>query len=450
MNDTILFSNIDYLTPDFHIAHGYVQVEGTQITYVGARPPVAAAGEGAQPPALPIEVVDGCGKLLMPGLYNLHTHVPMTLLRGYAEGLPLQAWLNDKVFPFEALIQPQDAYFATQLAVAEMLRFGTVSFSDMYGFGRERARVVRESGIKANLCNGITVFEDRPYQDTHYYAADTELIAAAQADPSGRLRAELNIHAEYTNPPQVIRQVGERAQELGLRTHIHLSETKAEHEECKARHDGQTPAQLFEALGFFETPCTCAHCVWLEPGDVDILARHGATVACNPASNLKLASGIAPVGEFLQAGLNVALGTDGVASNNSHNLFKELYLFSILYKAQSGDPTTVTPAQALAAATTAGAWAQGREHCAQIAPGAAADFILLDVDQPWMQPQTSLLNNLVYSAQGSDVLLTMVDGRILYDRRGLDPADPAAYKTIDLERATAETSAATRRILAGL
>ncbi|MDR1015947.1 MAG: amidohydrolase [Coriobacteriales bacterium] len=448
----MFFKDIDYLAPDFSIQHGDVLVEGKVIRSVG--PAAGVPGSG--------EVVSGSGKLLIPGLYNCHTHIPMTLLRGYAEGLPLQSWLNDKVFPFEAKIKDPDAYYASQLAVAEMLRFGTVSFSDMYDYSDQRAQVVLESGIKANLCNGFTVFDDRGYEETPYYEIDKHMVADYHGAAAGRLKVELNIHAEYTTTPKVVEAVGEAALAYGVGTHIHLSETKAEHEECKQRHGGLTPAAYFDSLGFFRQPCICAHCVWVTPEDIELLQARGATAVLNPASNMKLGSGFAPVGEMLAAGLNVALGSDGVASNNSHNLFKDLYLLAIAYKGANHDPLCVSPAEALAAATVNGAAAQGRATAGQdrdgqpvapggqIAPGYAADLCLLDVSGPWMQPATNLLNNLVYSAQGTDVLMTMVDGQVLYDRRGLDAADPAAYKTIDVEKAAAETAAATQRILSAL
>jgi 5-methylthioadenosine/S-adenosylhomocysteine deaminase len=229
---------------------------------------------------------------------------------------------------------------------------------------------------------------------------------------------------------------------LGVQTHLHVSETKLEHDECKQRRDGLTPIQYFDSLGFFRAPCTAAHCVFSEPEDWRIMQERGVTVSVNPASNMKLASGFAPVPHMLDADVNVALGTDGMASNNSHDMFKELYLFALLYKGASGDPTVVSPAQALAAATRAGAYSQRRGDCGSIAVGQRADLVVLDTDVPWMCPATSLLNNLVYSAKGSDVVLTMVDGAVLY-KEGI-------WLTIDVEKAKYDTAAATRRIISEL
>jgi 5-methylthioadenosine/S-adenosylhomocysteine deaminase len=452
----MLFCDIDYLTPDFEVAHGYVGTIGQRIAYVGASDPTVpvAAGEGSAAAAAEAEALaamdfgeryDGRGKLVMPGLYNAHAHAPMTLLRGYAEDLPLQSWLNDRVFPFEAHINDERAQAATLLAIAEMLRFGTVSFSDMYYFEDGRIAAIGQGGIKCNICNGLICPSDVDYNTTPAYAVDKRLVEEWNGTLDGRLLVDLCVHAEYTTSPTIVRTVGEAAAAYGVHTHIHMSETKSEHEECKARHGGLTPAAYFDSLGFFEQPCTAAHCVWTEPEDWALMARKGVTAALNPASNLKLGSGFAPVAGLLDAGVNVALGTDGMASNNNHDMFRDLYLLATVYKGATLDPTTVTPAQALRAATRGGAIAQGRDDCGQLACGYRADLAVLDTSAahaPWMHPAYSTLNNLVYSAEGTDVVLTMVDGRVLY-RDG-------EWPTIDVERAAAQTAAATQAIIAEL
>jgi 5-methylthioadenosine/S-adenosylhomocysteine deaminase len=367
----------------------------------------------------------------------------MTLLRGYAEGLKLQDWLYNKVFPFEDRIDEGRAYVATQLAIAEMLRFGVVGFTDMYYCTHARIKAVLESGIKANLCDGIMVFdEETTYESLANKANNEQLVRDYHNAGDGRLKIDLNIHSEYISNPQVVRAVGDHAVELGIQTHVHISETKLEHEECKRRRGGLTPTEYFESLDFFRAPCTAAHCVWTEPQDWEIFARRGVTVSANPASNMKLASGYAPIPQILAAGANVALGTDGVASNNSHNLLKDLYLFALIYKGSSGDPTVVTPAQALAAATVNGARSQGRPDSGSIELGKRADLVALDVNVPWMQPVHSLVNNLVYAAQGTDVVLTMVDGTVLYK--------DGDYLTLDIERVIHETQKAANDIVAEL
>jgi 5-methylthioadenosine/S-adenosylhomocysteine deaminase len=431
----MLFADIDYLTDGFEVERGFVGTEGALITYVGTGAPERPERFG--------ERYAGAGRLLIPGMYNTHTHLPMTLLRGYAENLALQDWLHNRVFPFEGRIDDASAYPATLLAIAELLRFGVVSVTDMYYFDDARIRAVAESGIKANLCEGLMVFdEEAVYEKMPNYARNEQLVREHHGSEDGRIRIDLNIHSEYISNPQVVRAVGEHAVELGVGTHVHVSETEREHEECKQRRGGLTPTQYFESLGFFRAPCTAAHCVWTEPGDWEIFAARNVTVAANPASNMKLASGFAPLPRMLAAGVNVALGTDGVASNNNHNLLKELYLFALIYKAATADPTVVTPREALAAATINGARSQGRADCGAIEVGRRADLVALATDVPWMQPAHSLVNNLVYAAQGSDVVLTMVDGRVLY-RDGIWP-------TIDVERATRETQSAAAGIAAAV
>jgi len=458
----MLFENISYLTPDFEVAHGFVGVKDGHIVYVGEMdpttpPPLSAnsssdasartSGTPERAPAFSAgdfkERYDGAGRLLIPGMYNTHTHIPMTLLRGYAESLSLQDWLTQRIFPFEAKLTDESAYPATLLGIAEMLRFGVVSFTDMYYFTEARVRAITESGIKANICEGLMVFDpDATYEQLPAQARNEQLVQRYHNTLDGRLKIDLNIHSEYISNPQVVRAVGEHAVELGVQTHVHISETSLEHEECKGRRGGLTPVQYFDSLGFFRAPCTAAHCVWTEPEDWALLAERGVTVSANPASNMKLASGFAPIPQMLAAGVNVALGTDGVASNNSHNIIQTLYLFALLYKGSSGDPTVVTPAQALAAATVHGARSQGRPDCGTIEVGKRADLVVLDVELPWMQPTHNLVNNLVYSAQGADVVLTMVDGTVLY-RDGVWP-------TLDVEWAIAATQAAADAIVASL
>jgi 5-methylthioadenosine/S-adenosylhomocysteine deaminase len=236
--------------------------------------------------------------------------------------------------------------------------------------------------------------------------------------------------------------VGDLAVETGVQVHTHISETKLEHEECKERRGGLTPVAYFDSLGLLRVPVTAAHCVWTEPDDWEIMAARGVTAAANPASNMKLASGFAPVSQMMAAGVNVGLGTDGMASNNNHNLFKDLYLLGAIYKGASGDPTVVTPAQALATVTVNGARSQGRDEGGKVAEGSPADLAVLDVDTPWMKPVHEQINNLIFAAQGSDVVLTMVDGTVVY-RDGVWP-------TIDVEKAKFATQQATDAILASL
>ncbi|MDR0501606.1 MAG: amidohydrolase [Coriobacteriales bacterium] len=453
----MLFDNISYVDKNFELKRGWVATEGNRIVYVGSEPPadMANAGAGASADAATGakagagaikdygEIVNGKGKLLIPGMHNAHAHSPMTLLRGYAENLPLSAWLNEKVFPFEAHINDERALPATRLAIAEMLRFGVVAFADMYYFADARAKAAMESGIKLNMSQGIIVFDESlSYDDLPAKSTNEYIFNQYHNANDGQIKIDLCVHTEYTTTERVVRAVGDLAVEFGVNTHIHLSETKSEHEQCKQRRAGKTPAEYFESLGFFRQPCLAAHCVWAEPSDWQIFKEHNVTAVCNPASNMKLGSGFAPVGQMLKAGVNVALGTDGVASNNSHNLLKDVYLLATIYKGFTGDTTNITPAEALYAATRAGALAMGRSDSGLIATGMRADLVMLDTAVPWMQPEHDALNNLVYSAQGTDVMLTMVDGKVCY-RNG-------EWSGIDVQKAIAQTDECAKAILSEL
>lgn len=424
----MLFCNIDLLDESFALRRGqYVGVKDGRIAYIGETAPEEDYGER----------YDGRHRLLLPGFFNVHSHAPMTLLRGYAENLPLQRWLEERVFPFEDKLDDQAVYYATQLAIAEMLACGTVSFTDMYFFLDGMTRAILESGIKCNLSRGLTVFDGSSYEQLAAYQDNLRLLDEWNGAGNGRLRGDLCIHGEYTSTPAVVQAVADHAKRSGARMHIHLSETQAEHEGCKQRH-GMTPAAYMQAHGIFDVPTTAAHCVWLEGEDFEILRAHGVTVASCPASNLKLASGYANIPRLLELGINVALGTDGAASNNNLNILQDLYLFAVAYKGYHRDSTLITPAQALYAATRAGALSQGREDSGLLRVGCRADLCVIDTDTPQFTPMTDAACNVVYAAQGADVRLTMVDGKVLY-RDG-------AYLTIDIEKVKAEAQRCTDAI----
>lgn len=426
----MLFSNIDILDENLQHRQGcHVGVKDGRIAYIGAEKPEEDFGE----------VYDGSGKLLMTGFVNTHSHSAMTLMRGYGENLALSDWLNKRIFPFEAKLDSEAIYNGTMLAAAEMLRFGIVSTTDMYYDIPATAQAVRDSGIKMNLSLGITCFDDREAAEVGTVQELLHSLPEYHNAFDGRFKLDASIHAEYTSTPKLVEGVARIAKEKGLNMHVHLSETKSEQEACKERH-GKTPARYFYDAGVFDVPTTAAHCVWLEGEDFDILKQKGVTAVNCPVSNLKLASGFCPVPRLLETGVSVALGTDGVASNNNLNLMEEIKLFATLYKATTGDPTTITAAQAIHAATRAGALAQGREDCGTLKVGARADLIVMDQrDRAYLRPCYDMVNNLVFSGMGTDVCLTMVDGKVLY-RDGV-------YTTIDLERTVRNAEQSVEKIL---
>jgi 5-methylthioadenosine/S-adenosylhomocysteine deaminase len=276
-------------------------------------------------------------------------------------------------------------------------------------------------------------------KDSSRFHEAKELFELFHGAGDGRIRVEMALHAEYTSTPKLVAQLAEYAKQIGAQVHIHVSETRSEHEECKARHEGRTPARYLSDLGLFDNKTTAAHCVWADEADMEIFAEKNVTVASCPVSNLKLASGVCPVTDLMKKGVAVAIGTDSVASNNSLNFFEEMKLFNLLQKQRTGDPTVLTPKETLDAATSAGAKCQGREDCGVIEVGARADLVVIDLVSPAMQPIHDICNNLVYSAQGRDVLLTMVDGRVVF-RDGM-------YLTMDIQEVMYEANMAVVEII---
>ncbi|QWT54765.1 amidohydrolase [Christensenella sp. MSJ-20] len=428
----MLFSDItlldETLTPREHM---YLGVRDGRVAYLSDVPPEEEYGE----------VYHGHKKLLMPGMYNVHTHLPMTLLRGYGENMTLDDWLHKRIFPFEAKMTGEDIYWSTLLGLAELMRFGTVSASDMYYHGADMARAVLESGMKCSISATALCFDDSPLKALPVYRETVSLFRDWNGKGDGRIQVDCNIHGEYTSTPRVVADMADLAKELGARVQVHLSESEAEHQGCLQRH-GKTPARYFYDLGFFDSPAVAAHCVWTTPEDWELFLEKGVTVATCPVSNLKIASGIAPAAQMLERGVSLALGTDGVASNNDHDMFQDMKILALIQKYRAWDPTAMSPRQALSAATRTGALAQGRTDCGSIALHNRADLVVLNMDAPHWEPVHDLLNTLVYSASGHDVCLTMVDGQVVY-RDG-------EYPTLDLERIYWEVSARKDRILGEL
>lgn len=429
----MLFENITILDENLEVGEKkYVATKGDKIEYIGDVKPQGDYGDE----------YDGQGKLLMSGFYNAHAHSPMALMRGYGENLALQDWLGTRIFPFEDKLDGNAVYWGTLLCMAESLRFGIVSTSDMYYFVEDMARAVADSGAKNNISRSIVNPAGEDFDSMESVKEMKAAVKNLNGAADGRIIMDTSLHAEYTNDEKTARALAAYTREAGLNMQVHVSETKAEHEECKGRHGGMTPVEFLADCGIFDTPATAAHCVWIEGDDYDILKEKGVTVATNPVSNLKLASGIANSGEILKKGINLAIGTDSVASNNSLNFIEEIKTLALIGKIKAGDPTVITPEEALLAATKGGAASQGRKDCGALKTGNKADLIVLDTDVPHMHPIHNMVNNVVYSASGSDVILTMVDGKVLYK--------DGEYVTIDTEKAIFETEKATKGILSQL
>lgn len=419
-----LFSNVTVVTMDEELRvlfSAFVGVTGGKISYLSRKAPEEQ----------PQKIINGEGMVLMPGLINCHTHLAMSPLRGYADDVELATWLNDYIFPREDRLDGRCVKAATLLSLAECLRFGTTSVSDMYYFCDEVAEAVAQSGMKANISRAVTFFGEE--FDFDKDPRCQELVALKEkwhGYDKGRIKVEASIHGEYTSDYRVWDALSEYAVNEGIGMHIHLSETKAEHEACKERH-GLTPAQVLDCHHVFDAPAIAAHCVWLEPEDMRLLAKRKVSAVHNPCSNLKLASGCAKVEEMIKAGMNVALGTDSSASNNNLDLFEEIRAATLMAKGASLNPKALPAQAALMMATVCGARAQHREaECGMIKLGMDADLILLDFTQPHLMPCHNVMSHLAYAVSGHDVVMTMVRGNILYAA--------GKYMTIDLESVVKE------------
>lgn len=429
----MLFKNISYVDESFKTQTGSILVKDGKIDWIGKDAPADYNGE----------VYNGNNKILLPGFFNIHCHVPMVLLRGYGEGLPLQRWLNEKVFPFEDKLDPDAMYWGGLMGMAEMIKSGAVSFTDMYFFLEAIAKAVDECGLKANLTNAALAFsDDAKYMDNRAGKETKWLCGHVKTLKHDRIRCDAGLHAEYTSNPNMVRQVSEFAVENNLRMQVHVSETASEHSGSKERRDGLTPAAHLAKHGLFDVPTTAAHCVFVEDSDIEILREKNVTVAHCPSSNLKLGSGIARVWEMHQKGVNVGIGTDGASSNNNLNVLEEVNLASILQKGANQDPMCMDASSTLKMATLNGAKSQGRDDCGCIKAGNRADLVVYDLDKPHLQPVFDALANVLYAAQANDVCMTMVDGKVLYKDGEL--------LTIDIEKVVAEAKNAQQKALSQL
>ena len=416
-----------YLNPAGEIIAGDIDIENGRILFCGVTPANWTADE----------TIDCREKLITPGLVNAHTHAAMTLFRSYADDMALMDWLQKKIWPAEANLTAEDVYWGSQLAIAEMLASGTTAFADMYFFMDQVAQACVETGMRASLSRGL-IAVDGPGQEERF-AENEQLFKDFHGAADGRITVMLGPHAPYTCPPRCMEKVVAIAHRIGAEIHVHLSETKDEVEKCQRIYD-KSPVALLDDLGVFDCGTLAAHCVWVSEQDIRILAEKKVRVVHNPSSNLKLASGAAPVSAMLEAGVTVALGTDGATSNNKLDMLEEIRLASFLQKLDRMDPTALPSRQVLQMAHQGGAAAIGQgDVLGRIEPGYKADLTIYNTTAPHWCPQHDLASILTYAAASADVSHTLVDGRVLY-RNG-------EFTTIDIAKVKAETGARGLRLV---
>lgn len=382
------------------------------------------------------EVIDGKGMLALPGLINTHTHVAMTLFRSYADDLALMDWLQNMIWPAEAHLDDDIVYWGSMLAFAEMIRGGTTAFCDMYMFMESCAKAAEKAGIRGNIARGlagVTPNGERALEENIRLYQDWNNAC------DGRIRIMLGPHAPYTCPPEYLKKVRDASEKYGIPIHIHLAETKGEVETCIEKF-GITPIALMNQIGLFDRPTLAAHCVHVNEEDIQIMAEKHVCVAHNPGSNLKLASGIAPVPKMRSAGITVGLGTDGASSNNKLDMFAEMRLAALIHKAAALDPFAVKADEAMQMGTAEGAKCLGYDDLGALDEGKLADIILIDRSGYHWKPRFNSISLAVYAGNSMDVDTVIVNGRLLMRGKEL--------LTIDKEQLDFETERVTKKLYA--
>ena len=421
MNNFVI-SGVKMLKPSGEVEIANIHVSGDKISKI-------TRGEVTHD-----HIIDGKDKFATPGLVNAHTHASMTLLRSYSDDKSLMDWLQKDIWPVEAKMKRKDIYWGAALAAIEMIRGGTTAFADMYGPCMEEvAKIVAESGLRGSLSQGLISFADGDKK----LASNVELYKNFHGAADGRIQIMLGPHAIYTCPPDYLKKVAVEASKLGAEIHIHMNETQTEIEESIKIY-GKRPFEVILDTGLFENGTLAAHCVHLSDSEIEIIKSKKIRVAHNPGSNLKLASGIAPVKKLLDAGITVALGTDGASSNNNLDMLEEIRLAALLAKVESMNPLAVPANQALKMATEYGAAALGLQTVGKLEVGYKADIVLWEMSGVEWQPNYNPASLLVYSANSSSADTVIVDGKILMQNREL--------KTLDAEKILAEFKACANRL----
>ena len=413
----IKFTNGYVLNKDFEIEKTDVFVEGSKIIAIGKCEKEAD------------EVYDLNGNLLMPSFKNAHTHSAMTFARSFADDLPLDLWLNTKIFPLEAKLTGEDIYNLSRLAFLEYLTSGISACFDMYYFPEDMARASVDFGFRTVMCCGINNFKENIELLEEYYNKYNkydELVSY-----------KLGFHAEYTTSLERMKEIAKVAEKYKAPVFVHSSETKTEVEGCIERY-GKSPTKLFDELGLFNYGGAGYHSVWVDDEDLEIYKKRNVFAVINAGSNCKLASGIAPVSKMIDKGINLAIGTDGPSSNNALDMFREMFLIEATQKINDNNAASTDPIEILKAATIGSAKCMGLDDCDVIDEGKTADLIVIDLHRPNMQPINNILKNLVYSGSKENVKMTMINGKILYEN--------GEFKNADVEEIYSKAQAVIDRI----
>ena len=369
------------------------------------------------------KIIDAKDKILLPGFVNTHTHLSMALFRGLADDLSLDEWLNDNIWPMEANLNEYYCYIGALLGAVELIKSGTTTFSDMYFYMEDVAKAVEESGIRAVLSYEIIDFgEEEKIKDE--IEKNMNLFKNCHNTADGRIKVFFGPHSPYTASEELLKKVRKLADENNIKIHIHVSETQKEIDDVSAEK-GLRPFEYLDSIGFLGPDVLCAHCVWLSDEEIEIIKKHDVKISHNPCSNMKLASGIAPVKKLLDNDICVAIGTDGASSNNNLDIIEELKTASLLQKVSTLDPEALNSDEALAMGTIEGAKALGLDdEIGTIEVGKKADLILIDTNNANMIPDSSKLSsNIIYAANGFNVDTTICNGQILMENRQLTTLD---------------------------
>ncbi|MCR5800049.1 MAG: amidohydrolase [Lachnospiraceae bacterium] len=396
MNIRFYNARILPMTNGVEMLEGELWTEGNKISYIGPSKKDDTVFD---------REIDCKGNVLLPGFKDVHTHSGMTAFRSLADDTNLQDWLNDMIFPREAKMSGEDIYWLTKLAILEYLTSGITLIGDMYLTPETILDACADMGFRCELVSGLNKF-----------GPTLEVLERRYKELNGKdplVGFKMGAHAEYTCDKKLLEDLSELIHRYRSPFYVHMSETKAEVEGCRERY-GMSPVEFFDTLGLWDFGGSIYHGVWINDKDMEILKKRNISVISNPGSNVKLASGIAPIAKYLEKGILVGLGTDGPSSNNALDMFREMYLVTTLAKVKDYDPKAVPADEVLKMATVNGAISLGHEDCSDLSVGKLADIIMIDLDQPNMQPILNIPKNIVYSGCKSNVKMTMIDGKILY------------------------------------